>query len=88
MRRTWRFIKWFVSRLSVFDVVVIVTAFTLSFGYFTGEGLRRDIAWSIAIGVNTVFAIVFISKGIIGMWRDFKKHDERVFDILKKEKIK
>jgi hypothetical protein len=61
--------------------------FMLSFGFFSGEGTRRDIAWGIAIGINIVFMIGFMIKGAINIWQDFKKDDERVFDILKKDKI-
>ncbi len=88
MKRAWRFIKWFASERTWFDFLLFTTFFSLSFGFFTGEGPRRDIAWGIAIGINILFAISFMIKSAKGMWQDFKKHDEKVFDILKQEKIK
>jgi hypothetical protein len=87
MKRMLRFIKWFINKSTWFDFVLFTTCFTLSFGFFAGEGSSRDIAWTIAIVINVIFAFGFMIQGAKNIWQDFKKHDEKVFDILKKEKI-
>lgn len=88
MKRAWRFVKWFVSKSTWTDFVISTTAFTLAAGFTAGEGSARVVFWSIAIIVNVIFMIGFMTKGFVRLWRDFKKHDEQVFDILKQEKIK
>ena len=88
MKRALRFFKWIFSTMTLIDVVIFTTAFTLAAGFGAGEGTTRVVFWSIALGINSVFIIGFMTKGIIRVWRDFKKHDEKVFDILKEKDIK
>jgi hypothetical protein len=88
MKRTWRFIKWFFSKCGWFELVVFTTSFTLSAGIAVGEGTARTIFWSIAIGANFLFMIGFMIPGIKSIWQDFKKHDEKMFEILKDKDIK
>ena len=88
MKRAWRFTKWFIGKSTWTDFVIFTTGFTLAAGFSAGEGTARILFWSIAAIVNTLFVIGFMTKGLIRMWQDFKKHDEQVFDILKQEKIK
>ena len=88
MNRAWRFIKWFVGKCGWFEAVCFISAFCFMAGLTAGEGTARNIFWGTAIGANVLAALVFISWGVRNMWADFKKHDERVFDILKKEDLK
>lgn len=88
MKRAWRFIQWFASKCGWFEVLLFTSAFCLSAGFTAGEGSRaRDIFWGIAIGVNILAALVFLWWGARNIWAEFKKHDEKVFEILKKDKI-
>ncbi|CAB4133666.1 hypothetical protein UFOVP257_388 [uncultured Caudovirales phage] len=88
MKRILRFIKWFINKSTWYDFVLFITCFTVAFGFGAGESTARNISWGIAVAVNIIFMIGFMIKGLIHMWRDFKKYDEKVFDILKQEKIK
>ena len=88
MKQAWRFIKWFVSKCGWFEALMFTTAFTLSAGLAAGEGTIRNVFWGIAIGANAGAMLVFLWWGAKNIWADFKKHDEKVFDILKKEDIK
>ena len=88
MKRAWRFIKWFIAKSTWFDFVIFTTAFTLAAGFSAGEGTARNVFWIIAFSINVLFIAGFMAKGVINLWRDFKKHDEKVFEILKQEKIK
>jgi hypothetical protein len=87
MKRSWRFIKWFIGKCGWFEAVMFITSFSLAAGLAAGEGTIRDIFWSIAVGVNVLAMLSFMAWGARNIWRDFVKHDEKVFDILKKEKI-
>ena len=88
MKQAWRFIKWFVSKCGWFEALMFTTAFTLSAGLAAGEGTVRNVFWGIALGANSCAMLVFLWWGAKNIWADFKKHDEKVFDILKKEDIK
>jgi len=89
MKRTWRFIKWFFSKCGWFEALMFTTSFTLAAGFTAGEGTTsRIVFWSIALGVNLLAILTFMWWGAKNMWREFKKDDEKVFDILKQEKIK
>jgi hypothetical protein len=87
MKRAWRFVKWFASKCGWFEAVMFTSAFCLSAGLTAGEGTARNIFWGIAVGVNVLAMLGFIAWGVRNIWRDFVKHDEQVFNILKKEKI-
>jgi hypothetical protein len=87
MKRIWRFVKWFVSKCGWFEAVMFITSFSLAAGLTAGEGPTRNVFWGIAIAVNALAMLAFMAWGARNIWRDFVKHDERVFDILKKEKI-
>ncbi len=88
MARTLRFIKWFVSKCGWFEAVLFTTSFSLTAGFTAGEGITRTIFWGIAIGVTILAMLTFMAWGIRNMWRDFIKHDEKCFDILKQKDIK
>ena len=89
MKRAWRFIKWFVGKCGWFEAMLFTTSFCLAAGLTAGEGtIARNIFWGTACGVNLIAMLVFIWWGARNMWRDFKKHDEQVFDILKQKDIK
>jgi hypothetical protein len=88
MKQAWRIIKWFVSKCGWFEALMFTTAFTLSAGLAAGEGTVRNVFWGIALGANSGAMLVFLWWGAKNIWADFKKHDEKVFDILKKEDIK
>jgi hypothetical protein len=87
MKRTWRFIKWFFSKCGWFEALMFITSFTLAAGLAAGEGTARNVYWGIAIGANALAMLKFMWWGAKNIWQDFKKHDEEVFEILKKEKI-
>jgi hypothetical protein len=40
------------------------------------------------VGVNLLAVLKFMWWGAKNMWQEFKKDDEKVFDILKKDNIK
>jgi hypothetical protein len=88
MKRIWRFVKWFVSKCGLFEALIFTSAFCLAAGLTAGEGATRDIFWSIAVGVNLLAVLKFMWWGAKNMWQEFKKDDEKVFDILKKDNIK
>ena len=88
MKRTWRFIKWFVSNCGWFEVLLFTSAFTLSAGFTAGEGTTLNIFWGITLGVNAIAMLVFLWWGMKRIWTDFKKHDEEMFNILKEKDIK
>ena len=83
MKRSWRFVKWFFSKCGWFEALLFSSAFCLSAGLTAGEGQTRNIFWGIALCINALAALIFIAWCARNMWRDFVKHDERVFDILK-----
>lgn len=85
MKRTWRFIKWFVSKCGWFEVLLFATAFTFSAGLAAGEGPIRNWFWGFAIGANIGAMLMFLWWGVKRIWSDFKEHDEQVFEILKKD---
>ena len=88
MKRTWRFIKWFYSKCGWFELVLFTTSFCFFAGFTAGEGPTRDTFWTIAIGAVVGAMLMFLWWGAKNMWDNFKKHDEQVFDILKKDNIK
>lgn len=89
MKRTWRFIKWFVGKCTWVEAVLFTSAFCLAAGLTSGEGTTaRNIFWGIAVGVNVLAMLGFMAWGVRNIWRDFVKHDEKVFDILKEKDIK
>jgi hypothetical protein len=89
MSKAWRFVKWFISKCGWFEALMFTSAFCLSAGFAAGEGtIARDIFWGIAVGVNILAVLVFLWWGARNIWADFKKHDEKVFDILKQKDLK
>jgi hypothetical protein len=88
MKRAWRFVKWFVSKCGWFEALLFTSAFCLTAGSTAGEGTARNIYWGIAVCVNVLAALIFVAWGVRNMWADFKKHDEKVFDILKQKDLK
>jgi hypothetical protein len=88
MKQAWRFIKWFASKCGWFEALLFTSSFTLVGGLTAGEGTTRNIFWGIAVCLNVLAALIFVAWGVRNMWRDFKKHDEQVFNILKKDDIK
>jgi hypothetical protein len=88
MNRAWRFVKWFVSKCGWFEILLFTSAFTLTAGLTAGEGTARNIYWGIAVCLNVLAALIFVAWGVRNMWREFIKHDEKCFDILKQKDIK
>jgi hypothetical protein len=88
MKRSWRFAKWFVSKCGWFEALLFISSFTLVGGFTAGEGTTRNIFWGIAVCLNVLAALIFVAWGVRNMWRDFIKHDEKCFDILKQKDIK
>ena len=88
MKRTWRFIQWFVKSCGWFEALLFTSAFTLSAGLTAGEGTTRNVFWGIALGVNAIAMLMFLWWGAKKIWSDFRQHEEQVFDILKKDDIK
>jgi hypothetical protein len=88
MNRAWRFVKWFVSKCGWFEILLFTSVFCLSAGLTSGEGQTRNIFWGIAICLNVLAALIFVAWGVRNMWREFIKHDEKCFDILKQKDIK
>jgi hypothetical protein len=88
MKRVWRFSKWFASKCTWFDALLFTSAFTLVGGLTAGEGSTRNIFWGIAVCLNVLAALIFVAWGVRNMWREFVKHDEKCFDILKQKDIK
>lgn len=88
MKRAIRFLKWFVSKCGWFEVLIFISAFTITAGFAAGEGMVRNVFWGIALGANACAVLAFLWWGIKNVWADFKKYDEQVFDILKKDDIK
>ena len=88
MKRSLRFVKWFVSKCGWFEALLFTSSFTLVGGLTAGEGTTRNIFWGIAVCLNVLAALIFVAWGVRNMWADFKKHDEKVFDILKQKDLK
>jgi hypothetical protein len=88
MNRAWRFVKWFASKCGWFEALLFTSSFTLVGGLTAGEGTTRNIFWGIAVCLNVLAALIFVAWGVRNMWADFKKHDEKVFDILKQKDLK
>jgi len=88
MNRAWRFVKWFTSKCGWFEAVMFITSFSLAAGLTAGEGPTRNVFWGIAVAVNALAILFFIAWGARNIWRDFVKHDEKCFDILKQKDIK
>lgn len=89
MKRAWRFVKWFFSKCGWFEALTFTTTFSLGAGFAAGEGtMSRNIFWGIALGVNAFAILLFMWWGAKNIWKDFIKHDEEIFDILKKEDLK
>ena len=88
MNRAWRFVKWFASKCGWFEVLLFTSAFTLTGGLTAGPGTTRNIFWGIAVCLNVLAALIFVAWGVRNMWREFIKHDEKCFDILKQKDIK
>ena len=88
MKRTWRFLKWFVGKCGWYELVLFTTSFCFFAGLTAGEGPTRNTFWTIAVGAVAGAMLMFLWWGAKNIWADFKKHDEQVFDILKKDDIK
>lgn len=88
MKRLGRFIKWFVGKCGWPELVLFTTSFCFFAGLTAGEGPARDTFWTIAIAAVVGAMLMFLWWGAKNVWADFKKHDEQVFDILKKDDIK
>jgi len=88
MKQAWRFIKWFASKCGWFELVLFTTSFCFFAGFTAGEGPTRDTFWTIAIGAVVGAMLMFLWWGAKNTWADFKKHDAKVFDILKNDNLK
>lgn len=88
MKRAWRFIKWFASKCTWFDLALFGAAFTFSSGLTAGPGADRDMFWIASLCFVVGALIVFLYNGIKTMWKSFIEEDEKIFDILKQKDIK
>jgi hypothetical protein len=60
----------------------------LIFGVVANDGMAKDAALVLALTIAAGAILKFLWWGIREVWADFKKHDEQVFEILKKDEIK
>ena len=88
MNRALRFVKWFVGKCSWFEGILSAIAYAFSAGLAAGEGPVRNWFWGFAIGATIGAMLMFLWWSAKNIWADFKKHDDKVFDILKKDDIR
>jgi hypothetical protein len=87
MAKAWRFIKWYLGKTTWFELGLFAAWGSLVIG-LANEGPVRNTAWTIAILIAGIAMLKFLWWGCKEIWADFKRHDEQVFDILKKDDIK
>ncbi len=89
LKRLWRYIKWSVNDMGLFEWTWFAAAFFVGVGLATDYPERRQIAFIIATSVFIFWAVKFIVWDLIKMsWKRFVEDDEKAFNILKDKNIK
>jgi len=88
MKRAWRFVKWYVAKTSWSEYVMYIGWAALIFGVVAKDGVAKDAALVLALTIAAGAILKFLWWGVKEVWTDFKKHDNQVFEILKKDDIK
>lgn len=88
MSKAWRFVKWYVAKTSWSEYVMFIAWGAFVFGIAAKEGVAKDAALILALTIAAGAILKFLWWGVREVWSDFKKHDNQVFEILKKDDIK
>ena len=91
MKRAWRFVKWAFAKWGWWETFMFTISFCMAGGIvadLNGRGDIRNVFWSITVCIVSIAMLRFMWRGAKNMWREFTKHDEQVFDILKQKDIK
>ena len=89
LKRLWRFLKWSVNDMGLFEWSWFSAAFFVGVGAATEYPERRQIAFIIAACIFAFWIFKFAIWDLIKMsWKRFVEDDEKAFNILKDKNIK
>ena len=86
MHQIWNFTKWIVRQLGPFEYSWMIAVGCFSAGLTSGAGIARDNLWAI----TAVIFIAWMAKWSLwdcsrSLWTRFKKEQQQVVDVLKKD---
>lgn len=87
MKQVWRFIKWSFSGMTFRSWTLVLFSFFGAGGLTAGNTQLRTYMWSVCAVIGAYWWLDILVDVVKGQWEKFKEHDERIFNILKKEKI-
>ena len=91
MKRFGRFLKWCCAGMGWFEWYMLGISFCLGAALTAtvqgNESLKHFWFGCLTIIISMAM-ITFVIKGVIAAWNRFKEHDDKVFNILKKDDIK
>ena len=89
LKRIWRFVKWSVNDMGLFEWSWISAALFVGVGLATNDHERSRMAFIVAISLMVFWMVKFIIWDLIKMsWKRFVEDDEKAFNILKDKNIK
>jgi hypothetical protein len=86
MKRAWRYCKWLVEGMSLFEWWMASIWFFLGGGVtatIQNDDKARDIWFTLALIATAIGFVIMMYKGFIYSLQRFKEHDDKVFNILK-----
>ena len=89
LKRIWRFIKWSVNDMGLFEWTWFAAAFFIGVGLATDYPEYRHFAFGLAAVIFAFWLFKFAIMDIAKMaWKRFIEDDEKAFNILKDKNIK
>lgn len=91
MKKLWRYIKWSFAGFGWFEAYMSSICFFMAaagVAGLLGDVRLRNLFFVLTLGIVAVAIAMVICRGFVYSWRQFVKHDEQVFDILKQKDIK
>ena len=89
LKRIWRFVKWSVNDMGLFEWSWFSAAVFVGVGAASEDPERRQIAFIIATSIFIFWAVKFVIWDLIKMsWKRFVEDDEKAFNILRDKNIK
>lgn len=91
MKRAWRFIKWCVSGMGLYEWYILSASFCIGGGLAAmtqGNEDRKEFWFGLAALTIIIAMLTFMLSGVVAAWKRFKEDDERAFNILRDKDLK
>ena len=91
MKRAWRFIKWCVSGMGLYEWYIVSASFCIGAGLASmtqGNEDRKEFWFGFAAVILIIAMLTFMLSGVVAAWKRFKEDDERAFNILRDKDLK